>query len=367
MDWSLDKGGYFSNTRDRCGCGAAMTVYVDGVRKTYAKGIGTHAPAQLDIDLEGKGFTTFKAQAGISACQAIGGRSDVNFVVKADGVEIFRKNAVLAGQSYPVELDVTGVKTLSLITETNGPDYNDHALWADAKLVAGDNIAKKGLEKLVAMVEELDASEYSAESWAAVAEAAEEAKALLNAESALQEDFDAAVGKLVEALGNLEYGVQKLHLEVAIEAAEKILALGKNYEDIDALTEAVDAGKTVLSDENASQEDVDNAAYAVLNELFKMAKTADISSLESLIEAALKAMLIKANEVLDNAEAYVAEVRLLGDVNGDGDINTADSAAELDTLSSVEAASADVNGDGAADTNDAVMILQYTAEKIAAF
>ena len=31
------------------------------------------------------------------------------------------------------------------------------------------------------------------------------------------------------------------------------------------------------------------------------------------------------------------------------------------------AAAADVNGDGVADTNDAVLILQYTAEKVASF
>ncbi|MGN0276017.1 MAG: dockerin type I repeat-containing protein, partial [Hominisplanchenecus sp.] len=221
----------------------------------------------------------------------------------------------------------------------------------------------------------------------------------------------------------------------------------------------------------ASQEAVNNAAYAVLDELFKMAKTADISSLESLIEAAkglldgkytsdslenlkdaidaaeavvadqnrgdsdisdayanlidaiiglklkgnkaaLEAMLKKANEVLENKDAYVtetieglaevteeaqavydnedalqsevneavktltlkvAEARLLGDVDADGEITTADgaavlrSAAELDTLSAEAAASADVNGDGAVDTGDAVQILQFAAEKITAF
>ena len=129
-------------------------------------------------------------------------------------------------------------------------------------------------------------------------------------------------------------------------------------------------------------------------------------------KAALKAMLAKANEVLADAEAYVAatieglaevtaeaqavyddpdavqsevnaavktltlkvaEARLLGDVDGDGDVTTADSAAvlrsaaEITSLSADAAASADVNGDGAADTSDAVLILQYAAEAISAF
>lgn len=470
MDWATDVGGYYSNTRDQCGCGAAMAVYVDGVRTTYEKGVGTHAPAEVSINLAGKGITTFTAQAGISACQTIGNLANVNFVVKADGVEVFRQDAVRSGQSYPVELDVRGVKVLSLITETNGADSNDHALWADAKFTA-ESISKKGLEKLVAAVEQLNASEYSAESWAEVEDAVAEAKALLADASADQADFDKAVSKLVAALGNLEYGVQKLHLEIAIQAAEEILALGGNYEDTEALAAAVEAGKQVLADADASQEETDKAAYAVLDELFKMAKQADISSLESLVEAAkalldgsytsqtlenlnktiekaeaviadqnreedavgnayaelidaiihlemkgnkaaLKTMISKANAILTDADAYVAatveglaevlaeaqavyedadaiqseineavktltlkvaDVRLKGDVDGDGRVTTSDSAAvlaasaELTVLDAEEEASADVNGDGVANTYDAVLILQYTAEKIEAF
>lgn len=42
-------------------------------------------------------------------------------------------------------------------------------------------------------------------------------------------------------------------------------------------------------------------------------------------------------------------------------------AAAEAVLADADAASADVNGDGKADTSDAVLILQYAAEKIAAF
>ena len=328
-----------------------------------------------------------------------------------------------------------------------------------------------GLEKVAAMIKSLDASEYTAQSWAAVEDALAAAEAVLADANAAQKDIDAALANLIAAFGDLEYGVQKLHLETAINAAEQLLTLADNYKETEALVAAVEAGKAVLADKDASQEAVDNAAYAVLDELFKMAKKADIVSLEGLIEAAkdlldgpytsdslenlknaieaaeavmadqnrddsaisdayadlidaiiklemkgnkaaLKAMLAKANEVLADADAYVAatiegladvaeeaqavyddedavqsevnaavkkltlkvaEARLLGDVDGDGKVTTSDStavlrsAAELDTLSAEAAASADVNGDGAADTSDAVLILQYAAEKISAF
>lgn len=333
------------------------------------------------------------------------------------------------------------------------------------------DMVRDSLELLYQTWADADLTVYTQESADAVTDALAAAKVVLDNPKTTRGEMDAAMSALVKALGSLEYGVQKLHLETALQAADAILAIGKNYEDVAALTEAVDAGKEVLANEKASQEEVDNAAYAILDELFRIAKKADISSLESLIEAAeglpggnytsdtlerlkdaiekakevtadqnrgenditdayenlidaiinlkmkgnkaaLKAMLIKANQVLKDADAYVAETveglakvtedaqvvydnedalqsevneavkvltlevakaRLKGDVNDDGKVDTADSvvvlraSAELMTLDASAAASADVNGDGKADTGDAVLILQYAAEEITAF
>lgn len=356
-------------------------------------------------------------------------------------------------------------------------------------------VDRSELFRQISMAEDLQEDAYTADSWAAMetallqakelfgkADASQEevdaAEAALNAAKALLEDPNAsdsalmtASNNLVKAQGGLEYAVQKLHLEIALQEAEALLALGNNYENTEDLEAAVEAGKKILLDNEATQKEVDSAANTILHEISRMAKTSDITSLERLIKeakgllegaytssslekleqaikdaeavvadqnrddsaigdayaelidaimglkkkgnkAALEAMLVKANEVLDNAGAYVAETiegladvtaeaqavydnddalqvdidaavkdltrkvaeaRLLGDVNGDGRITTDDSravlrsAAEFDTLSSVDALSADVNGDGVADTSDAVKILQYTAEKIAAF
>lgn len=332
---------------------------------------------------------------------------------------------------------------------------------------------KEELEKFIAMIKELEASEYTPESWAALEQAVQAAEAVLADVEATQKEIDEAYANLVVAFGGLEYGVQKLHLEMAIQAAEEILALGENYEDedIEGLKAAVEAGREVLAKQNPTQEEVNAAADAVLDELFKLSKKADIQSLESLIaaakelldgkytsdslanlqdaieraeavvadqdreqtdisnayvdlvnairnmemkgnKAALKAVMEKAEEILANADDYAAstiegleeelesakavyanedavqsevneavealtlkitQARLMGDVNGDGEITTGDTtsvlkaAAELTVLSAEEAESADVNGDGKTDTSDAVRILQYASEKIRNF
>lgn len=151
-----------------------------------------------------------------------------------------------------------------------------------------ETIVHAGLTQMLGLLEGLDISEYTPESREALTASIEAAKAINNDPNATQEEQDAALKALLEAFQNLEYAVQKLHLETALTAAQNLLALAKNYEeDAVSLAKAAADGQLILADENATQEAVDQAAYAVLDELAKLAKKADISSLESLIEAAL--------------------------------------------------------------------------------
>ena len=106
------------------------------------------------------------------------------------------------------------------------------------------------------------------------------------------------------------------------------------------------------------------------------------STIQGLAEAVAKARAVYEDEDATQSEVSasvreltrkLADARLLGDVDGDGNISTGDTAAvlkasaEMISLSGTEKASADVNGDGSADTKDAVLILQYASEKTDAF
>ena len=111
-----------------------MAVYVEGTKQSFGKGVAMHAPAELGVNLEGKGVSRFTARIGISADQTLANKADVNYVIKGDGKELYRKDHVISnGQSYLVDIDVSKVKDLRLIVEEGDADYNDHALWADAK------------------------------------------------------------------------------------------------------------------------------------------------------------------------------------------------------------------------------------------
>ena len=161
-------------------------------------------------------------------------------------------------------------------------------ITSHSKDAVQSTIADKGLQKLINTVKDLDSSEYTADSWKALEDAVAAAKDVVAKADASQSEIDAAVNGIIDALGNLEYGVQTLHLETAIEAAEAILADADNYESVDALKAAADAGKAVLAKADASQAEIDAAADAVLAEMSKLAENADRASLKKLADAAEK-------------------------------------------------------------------------------
>ena len=177
----------------------------------------------------------------------------------------------------------TGARTIYV-----GSSSDNLLMQEEVNVEEGDiEMVSTGLDRVIALVEALDASEYTTDSWAAVQEALAAAKEVQADKNAAQAEVDAAEAELIRAFGKLEYGVQKLHLETAIKAACAVLEQAKNYSnDAQDLKTAVEIGKGVLANADASQEEVNSAAYDVLEELAKLAKKADVTSLESLIDAA---------------------------------------------------------------------------------
>ncbi|HVQ89301.1 MAG TPA: NPCBM/NEW2 domain-containing protein, partial [Actinomycetes bacterium] len=99
----------------------------------FDKGIGTHAPSRIVIDLP-EGCTTFLADVGLD--EEVGDQGTVTFEVVGDG-KLLATSGLLFATDDPVPLmaDVTGVNQLELVV-TPGGDGNafDHADWGDARL-----------------------------------------------------------------------------------------------------------------------------------------------------------------------------------------------------------------------------------------
>lgn len=106
--------------------------------KTFAHGIGAHAPARLNLKLDRA--TAFDATVGVD--DETSGKGSVEFVVIVDGTIKWR-SGVLKGGSAPksVHVDLTGAKTLALLSNDGGDGSGyDHADWAEAR-IAGSGAA----------------------------------------------------------------------------------------------------------------------------------------------------------------------------------------------------------------------------------
>lgn len=106
----------------------------------FAKGLGTHAGHEVVYELNGA-YTTFTALAAPNAnCNSEPEKnmSIMGFAVYADDKELFRNDHINFHEQdeVRVEIDVTGVKTLRLVTTAgdNGNEWSDDLDLADAQL-----------------------------------------------------------------------------------------------------------------------------------------------------------------------------------------------------------------------------------------
>lgn len=183
-------------------------------------------------------------------------------------------------------------------------------LEADATFTA------KWEDLLVTFMETVDESQYTKESWAVFADALAALKEVDANPNATNQEIDSARTALLDAFGALEYGVQKIHLQVAVQAADAILGAPADYEEdsLAALKAVIGSAKEVLANENATQEAVNAAAAAVLDAIAEVKGNQDIETLESLIAAAESLISSKYTDeslavleaAIENAKAVVA-------------------------------------------------------------
>ena len=280
---------------------------------------------------------------------------------------------------------------LELITAAN--------LLENAVQRAALQTAIEGARAILADEEALQ--DYTPESVENLRNVLAEAERVYAEVSADQETVNAASRSLMDAVTSLVVIDKDTRLDILIQKAEELLASADQYTSasVSALNAALEAAYPVADDREASEEQI-NAAYSSLAEaMSSLVRKADKSELQTALDKAaeiladtskyveesvtgLQAAADAAQAVYDQEDADAAAVgeavkslvdeilkaRLMGDVDGNGTVDSADSAevlsaaAEAQTLDEMQSLAADVNGDGAADSSDAAEILVYAAE-----
>lgn len=288
---------------------------------------------------------------------------------------------------------------------------------ACAELIAAINGLESGLNTVAAeqfiiqaeaILEEAqnDPNKYRPADIQAITDALEPVKAAVEAGTVTQEELNTLAMELLDKLNNLRDQVEADVLETMISLVEQILENKDKYtsDSIKDLETALQEAKEVVENGDRTQEQIGNA-YENLNtaiagleirgnkdvlkpllekaeEIQKNSSKYESTSLDGLEEAAKTAQLVydnpdalqkEINEAATKLAEQLAQVRIVGDVNADGVVNTADAAiilkanAELTQLDETQSKVADVTGDQMIDTKDAAKVQQYAAEMISEF
>ena len=97
---------------------------VDGSR--YQLGLGAHAPGRVSFRLP-PGYERLQSGYGLDD-EEVGGDGAV-FKVFGDGELLWQSGTVLHGRIELVDVDITGVERIDLVTEAGGNNHYDHTNW----------------------------------------------------------------------------------------------------------------------------------------------------------------------------------------------------------------------------------------------
>ncbi|MFC9397775.1 endo-alpha-N-acetylgalactosaminidase family protein [Streptomyces sp. NPDC057027] len=138
LDWTSAANGWGPVERDlsngETGTGDGTPLRIGGV--TYAKGLGTHAPAKVRYYLGGR-CASLTAEVGVDDVQTT--RGSVQFSVLADGTEKAKSPVLRAADpAWQLTADVTGASYVDLVVGDGGDgNGNDHADWGSARFHCG--------------------------------------------------------------------------------------------------------------------------------------------------------------------------------------------------------------------------------------
>ncbi len=278
--------------------------------------------------------------------------------------------------------------------------------WKNLEVGLNTSAAEAVIKEAEAVLASPDLSEYRPSSVQAVRDALDAVKAALANPETTQEQLNDTVTQLIDALIQLQGVINADALQNIVDLAEELLLDKDRYttDTVAALEEALEAAKAVIANGDRTQQQIDDAYEALTNAIAGLVVRGDKSVLEPLIEKAeeilantdaytssslegLAEVFASAKEVYDDVDAVqteintaaanlaveLSQVRILGDVNNDQKVDTADAAevlkvsAELQELSEADKDAADVKKDGIIDTADAALIEQYAAELITEF
>jgi beta-L-arabinobiosidase len=189
----------------------------------------------------------------------------------------------VAPEAYEADGSVLSLIEVTFEGQSDAIEATGAAHDAEGNALPIGTVDTSALEEAIAKAEELKAEDYTQETWEALQEELKAAEKVLEDPTATQAEVDEAAAALEEAIAALEEYVEpskpteptepevtvdKSELEKAVKDAGSKVKKDYTKKSWDAMQAALKVAQKVLKDEDATQEEVDNAADA-LNKAIK--------------------------------------------------------------------------------------------------
>ena len=306
---------------------AAANIVKENIRATQEEVDAVCADLIAAINGLESVLNTSAAKAVVSEAEAV--------LLQQETEKIYRPSDIELVEQY-----LETVKTAMENSTTTQEELNNSVMdLLNALIQLQEAVNADSLRKLADLAEQilLEQEKYTSSTAKNLEEALNQAKEVLENGDRTKEQVEEAYEQLTKAISELQIRGNKEVLLPLLEKAKEILENQNKYSEksLEGLEEALTEAQQVYDDLDALQKEINESAAKLAAEL--------------------------------------AQVRILGDVNKDGKVDSFDAVevlkanAELRELNSEDASAADVTRDGIIDTNDAVSIQKYVAELITEF
>ncbi len=276
----------------------------DGSIRTFERGIGAHATADIYFDIEGMAVDTFTTYFGIDQ-EVDKGESSVRFAFYKDAEEIpydGQDNEMLEDTAMKqISFSVKDAKELRLYADAGQHEWSDHVSYGDAKFtttfaekpqIPDDEISTAVLEYALSLAETADTEgvvDSVVKNFNDAKAAAEAILARVQADdtSVTQEMVDESWQNLIKAMQYLSFKQgDKTDIQKVIDMAKSLDLSEYLDEGQQAFTDALAAAEAVLADGDAMQEEVDQSWKDLLKAMSELRLKPDKDALKDLIDEA---------------------------------------------------------------------------------
>lgn len=287
VEWQSTTTTFKDVKKDTALGGGKIKLNVEGKETIFKKGLGTHANAEIVYDVENMDYEYFETYVGIDRNIKEQSKSSVIFKIFADDVEVYNSGIMKwSDDAKFARVSLKGVSKLTLVANDSGNgNESDHSLFANSRFLTTVEINRSNLDALLKEVDELEESNYIAETWNNLMTVKEKVNVSLS-DGYNQKEIDSLYEELKIAKDNLKVVANYDSLIALVESTKELKDYIYTKQSWSILLESITNAETMIADKNTTIEEVNLMIEELTTSINNLEVRSDKVELEKLLNFA---------------------------------------------------------------------------------